>query len=78
MLSIRTSYIIESNFTVVKTDYESYAVIHKSDGYIYHSSRKNENKEQCADQAKLWSRTRKLPDNFDVKVSLIFYFVINE
>lgn len=68
MLSVRSSYVVESNFTVVRTDYKSYAVIHRSDGYIYHSFGKSQNSEQCANHAKLWSRKPDLGAKFLEKV----------
>ncbi|XP_055317748.1 uncharacterized protein LOC129576552 [Sitodiplosis mosellana] len=50
--------IIESNFTVISTDYESYAVISNCDKEI------NDGDVQFSQHATLWSRTRDLENDF--------------
>lgn len=77
-MSIRSSLVVESNFTVIKTDYTSYALVHKCDGYVHHSKMKNENIELCSNHAKLWSRKPDLNDKFYVKVNFSIFFFLKQ
>lgn len=55
--------IIESNFTVISTDYESYAVISNCD------EETNDGEVQFTQHVTLWSRTRDLANDFVDNVS---------
>lgn len=74
------SHMIQSNFTVANTDYESYAVVYRSFGLIHYSIATEETEESCTNYAQIWSRTPALTEKFIQKVDAfvkvwIFFFV---
>ncbi|XP_031627261.1 uncharacterized protein LOC116343376 [Contarinia nasturtii] len=71
ILSLKVGHMVQSNFTVIGTDYESYALVYRSDGFIYHSLKNKKNVEDCSHYAQIWSRTPVLSDSFNSKVKLI-------
>lgn len=65
----KCSHVVDSSFSVVKTDYETYAVINRSDGHIYNSISDQTNSYMCYSSTQIWSRTPALSDSFILKVS---------
>lgn len=71
LVSYNFGHVVDSNFTILKTDYETYAIVYRSDGYIYNSIIDNENIYSCSRSTQVWSRTPALNDDFKQKVSLL-------
>lgn len=71
MVSYKFGHVVASNFTIIKTDYETYAIVYRSDGYIYNSFMENENTYSCYRSTQFWSRTPALSDSFIQKVSVM-------
>ncbi|XP_055297356.1 uncharacterized protein LOC129565963 [Sitodiplosis mosellana] len=71
ILSLRLTHMVESNFTVVNTDYETFALVYRCDGHVYYSINENKNLEDCSRHAFIWSRTPALSESFMRKIKKI-------